>query len=210
MAREFWSSPRIQIQSICTGLTHIKPRVWSPDKMVESKRSNLKKQMRKLKSQIIYSFVRVDTVLNSNKAHSGGDLAQNLSALQSQQGFPCLICADLMPVFYWPSYSDLKTHTHSHRHRETPPLITVCWEQCTWHLQIYSTLLFCFQPEVANSTSIRKSTFYSLDTDNCEDTATYLWARCFQACLNTCVRNLSVRAFLSAQCPVSAHTISLK
>lgn len=28
--------------------------------------------MRKLKSQIIYSFVRVDTVLNSNKAHSGG------------------------------------------------------------------------------------------------------------------------------------------
>lgn len=41
--------------------------------MVESKRSNLKKQMRKLKSQIIYSFVRVDTVLNSNKAHSGGE-----------------------------------------------------------------------------------------------------------------------------------------
>lgn len=106
MAREFWSSPRIQIQSICTGLTHIKPRVWSPDKMVESKRSNLKKQMRKLKSQIIYSFVRVDTVLNRTKYTVVESLAQNLQAFQSQQGFPCLICADLMPIFYWLTHTD--------------------------------------------------------------------------------------------------------
>ena len=37
-----------------------------------------------LKSQIIYSSLRVDTVLNSNKVHSGGKLAQNLKAFQSQ------------------------------------------------------------------------------------------------------------------------------
>ena len=40
--------------------------------------------MRKLKSQIIYSSVRVDTILNSNKVHSGGKLEQNLKAFQSQ------------------------------------------------------------------------------------------------------------------------------
>lgn len=34
-----------------------------------------------LKSQIIYSSLRVDTVLNSNKVHSGGKLAQNCKSI---------------------------------------------------------------------------------------------------------------------------------
>lgn len=37
--------------------------------------------MRKLKSQIIYSFVRVDTVLNSNKVHSGREPGTELTSI---------------------------------------------------------------------------------------------------------------------------------
>lgn len=46
--------------------------------------------MRKLKSQIIYSFVRVDTVLNSNKVHSGEGPGTELLSIPSQ-GFPHLV-----------------------------------------------------------------------------------------------------------------------
>lgn len=126
--------------------------------------------------------------------------AQNLSAFQYSKASRAL------SVQTWCLFSTDQViltlkHTLTHTDTDTPPLITVCWEQCTWHLRIYGTLLFCFQPEVAKSNSIRKSMFYSLDTDNCEDTATYLWARCFQSLPKQMCLEIS-QCMLSCQCNI--------
>lgn len=74
--------------------------------------------MRKLKSQIIYSFVRVDTVLNSNKVHSGGEPGTELISISVTRRLPTprLFTLD---AYFLPTklkntlYSDPK-HTHSH------------------------------------------------------------------------------------------------
>lgn len=75
--------------------------------------------MRKLKSQIIYSFVRVDTVLNSNKAHSGGEPGTGLTStsVTRRLSVPHLLTLDaycLLTKLKNTLYSDLK-HTHTLR-----------------------------------------------------------------------------------------------
>lgn len=74
--------------------------------------------MRKLKSQIIYSFVRVDTVLNSNKVHSGREPGTELTSISVTRRLstPHRFTLDayfLLSKLKNTLYSDLK-HTHSH------------------------------------------------------------------------------------------------
>lgn len=73
--------------------------------------------MRKLKSQIIYSFVRVDTVLNSNKVHSGGKPGTELISISVTRRLPTPHLFTLDAYFLLAKlkntlYSDLKNaHT---------------------------------------------------------------------------------------------------
>lgn len=143
--------------------------------------------MRKLKSQIIYSFVRVDTVLNSNKVHSGeGPGTERLTsphkASTPRRHTGCLFSTDR--VGEHTPYTDLR-NTHSCRHSEAllhySMLRTVCCE-------VMAPLLFCLQLEVAKLNSITKAytQSYSLDADSSEGAATYLWLDIFKVCLNRC------------------------
>lgn len=132
--------------------------------------------MRKLKSQIIYSSVRVDTVLNSNKVHSGGNwhrtykhLSHNKAVHVSSVQTWCLLSTEQVEN----TDSDLKTHTLSYTHENTlkfPLMITVCWEQYFLLTQIYGTPSVCFQLEVGKKIiSIIKNTSYSLGLGNCDE-----------------------------------------
>lgn len=157
--------------------------------------------MRKLKSQIIYSFVRVDTVLNSNKVHSGEGPGTELISVSSQ-GFPHLAWSHSMPIstdqVEEHPLLTLETHALSYRHIETlldySMLRTVCCE-------FMAPLLFCLQLEMAKPTSITKaySRTYSLDADNSEDTATYLRARDFQSLLKQMCLEISQ---CTSSCPM--------
>lgn len=158
--------------------------------------------MRKLKSQIIYSFVRVDTVLNSNKVHSGEGPGTELISISSQ-GFPHLVWSHSMPIstdqVEEHPLVTLETHALSYRHTEAlldySVLRTVCCESMV-------PLLFCLHLEMAKPTSITKAytQSYSLDADNSEDTATYLRARDFQSLL----KQMWLKS-LSAHLPAPCH-----
>lgn len=103
--------------------------------------------MRKLKSQIIYSSVRVDTVLNSNKSTQWWKIGtEPISIFNHNKAVHAL------SVQIWCPFSTdqveknsmltLKhTHSLSYTHRNILKflLITVCWEQYISLIQIYGT-----------------------------------------------------------------------